>query len=528
MTLFTMQEILRNLDANAPMSLAEIIKEETSIYRNSDTYKWVKWSDLYYSNDNTEILDRDRNLPDGRGHKIKAMLLSNYKIPHGFYKRVADQRAGYLIAKPFSLQIGSQDAPQTVIDKYEDYLNDIFDLKFKMHLGSAALDSLAGYGWMHPRIRDGKLQFIHIPASQAVPIWTDDSKQELAAFIYTYTRQVYQVRVKRTVTWYEFWDTSGVRYFVENSDLGTGLVQVDPGGNPVGPDAVYSHLTRTIVGDGTKPPEVQTLNWERVPFIHLQSDRKGLPLLKQIKGLIDQFDLKVSDIANWVEDPPILEIKDADGQDSREVWEWMMEEWAVKVRDSGGVDFKKFDLNIDGTFKFLDQLRDHIFEFARAVDTQSERYNAAVSGTALQKMYADLDAATDTMEMFIQSSMDDMLWFIDRFLALQGFGDFFDIGVDVIFNRDTMLVETEAIANVVASQGILSRATTLANHPWVKDVGEEEALIEAEKEKAASALTQSLYPGFGQVQESGAQGNNGNQLPDAGANTDPNQGGGNG
>ena len=46
---------------------------------------------------------------------------------------------------------------------------------------------------------------------------------------------------------------------------------------------------------------------------------------------------------------------------------------------------------------------------------------------------------------------------------------------------DLPVNETDVIANVNASAGLLSRRTLLENHPWVKDVDGELEAVEAEK-----------------------------------------------
>jgi hypothetical protein len=51
-------------------------------------------------------------------------------------------------------------------------------------------------------------------------------------------------------------------------------------------------------------------------------------------------------------------------------------------------------------------------------------------------------------------------------LANTGAGDFDGAKVEIIFNRDMLLNEADAIANVKNSVGILSTETLVAKHPW--------------------------------------------------------------
>ena len=54
--------------------------------------------------------------------------------------------------------------------------------------------------------------------------------------------------------------------------------------------------------------------------------------------------------------------------------------------------------------------------------------------------------------------MDDILWFVNCHLANSGMGDFEgqEDGVDVIFNRDMLMNESEIIDNCTKSQGLTS------------------------------------------------------------------------
>ena len=45
--------------------------------------------------------------------------------------------------------------------------------------------------------------------------------------------------------------------------------------------------------------------------------------------------------------------------------------------------------------------------------------------------------------------------------------------MELIFNRDCLINESEAIDNCIKSREILSEETVVLQHPWVKDVKEE-------------------------------------------------------
>lgn len=79
----TLQEILENLDANAPMTLEEIIQAEVSDWERSEERKWMITGKRYYRIKN-DILEQRRKTIDGDGRLVTADNLADNRIPHGF------------------------------------------------------------------------------------------------------------------------------------------------------------------------------------------------------------------------------------------------------------------------------------------------------------------------------------------------------------------------------------------------------------------------------------------------------------
>ncbi|HID0765639.1 TPA: phage portal protein, partial [Clostridium botulinum] len=80
-------------------------------------------------------------------------------------------------------------------------------------------------------------------------------------------------------------------------------------------------------------------------------------------------------------------------------------------------------------------------------------------------------------------------WFVNQHLINTGQGDFTNENVEFVFNRDTLINETDSINNCQSSVGIISDETIVANHPWAtKD--------ELEKIKKQKEERESMYPNF--------------------------------
>ena len=102
----------------------------------------------------------------------------------------------------------------------------------------------------------------------------------------------------------------------------------------------------------------------------------------------------------------------------------------------------------------------------------------------IQSMYSDIDLDANGMETEFQAAFEQLLWFINQDMKTKGEGDFENEEVTVIFNRDILINESEAIANCASSVGILSNETIVGQHPWTTDVKKELERLQKEKQEA--------------------------------------------
>ena len=77
-----------------------------------------------------------------------------------------------------------------------------------------------------------------------------------------------------------------------------------------------------------------------------------------------------------------------------------------------------------------------------------------------------------------------LLWFINQDFSNRGLGDYEGAELQIVFNRDILINETESIENCSKSVGILSTETIVEQHPWVTDVEVELARLRKEKDEA--------------------------------------------
>ena len=188
----------------------------------------------------------------------------------------------------------------------------------------------------------------------------------------------------------------------------------------------------------------------------------------------------------------VLVIHNYDGEDLGEFRRNLATYGAVKVRTTdgsdGAVDTLEIEVKAENYKAVMELLKKAIIENARGYDAKDDRLNGTPNQMNIRSMYSDIDLDANGMETEFQAAFEDLLFFVNAHLANTGVGNFDGEDVAVIFNRDIIVNETEAIDNCGKSKGIISDETIVKQHPWVDDPEEELARLKAEKEAAAAEM----------------------------------------
>lgn len=449
------QEIRRIIESGngTRMTLPEIIAEEIRDFYASPQFTIMEEAERYY-----------RNRSDVQRKTTKYKDRSNTKIEHPILRKLVDQKASYLLSKPFSVESENP--------AYADALNELFDGRFRQQvksLGKGAVKS--GIAWLAPYFEDSRLKWMRLPSTEVVPIWHDYEHTQLDAYIRVYSQVVYHGKEKKTIARVEWWDRQGVKkYKAPWPIVGTPVLEPDYDSDPVTNE--FPHFT--VNG--------QPYNWDAVPIVWCRYNEEELPLQYFIKDLIDDVNWQTSITADVLRDIAkfIFVLKNYGGQDIGQFTRDLYEALAIEVEGDGGVEKLEPSLNIDAVMAFLDKNRRDLFDYGSGVDTKDPNLGSA-SGTAINFRYMDLDTDCTALGAELQGAFENMKVFLDAALAIAGKGDFTGDSFHVTFNADMPVNEADIIANIRSSDGIISRYTQLANHPWVDDVEEELQRIQAEK-----------------------------------------------
>ena len=461
------EEILRILNDPevVPMSLAKFISEEVREWRNSEQYAHIVEAERYY-----------RNRSDVQRKTVRIANRSNTKIEHPILKKLIDQKADYLLSKPFTVKTDSE--------AYADALNKLFDNVFRRKvksLGKGAVKS--GIAWLQPYFDNGALKFLRIPSHEIIPEWKDTEHTELDAFIRVYDQIVYIGTRKTIVEHAEFWFSGGVKYFKRDKH-GSADFEIDKEHGSEGNDWTDAHF---VIGN--KP-----YNFETPPIVWLKYNEDELPLCYFLKSLIDDVNWQTSITADVLRDIAkfIFVLKNYGGQDLSEFVKDLQDSLAIKVDADGGVDKLAADLNIDAVMAFLDNHRRNLFDYGAGVDTKDPDLGNA-SGTAINFRYMDLENDCQSLAAELQDTFQQLKVFIDVYLQAAGKGDFTADEFSIQFNSDMPVNEAEIITSIMASRGLVSDRTLLAQHPYVEDVDAELDQLKKEKEEALAEFGEGLF-----------------------------------
>ena len=413
--------------ARSAATLEEVIARELEEFRRSKKRAGMLESERYYRGD-TEISRRGQS----------GTPLSTSRIASAFYKKLVDQKSGFLTAKTPSVLCKSA--------RYRALLDRIFDRSFLSGLCETACEAVKkGIAFSQICLdAGGRLRFVSAPSEKTIPIWKDGGHTELQAVIRFFEAERYEGRRRETETVIEYYDAGGVRTFA----LSNGSVR-RTGERP--------HFYVDGVG----------FNWTRPPFVFARYNPQELPLLGYIKTCIDDYDMQKSVCADMLLNLPnfIYVLRGYGGEDLEDFVRQLRETLAVSVDGDGGVDKLQADPKTEDAVRFMELARRDIYEFGRGVDTQSDKTGAA-SGVALKFLYADLDMDCSMLENSLHRMIEDCQFFITRYLLLKGERDYSRDGLQFVFNRDIIISEAEAIAMCRDSKGIVSDEVITANHPW--------------------------------------------------------------
>lgn len=438
----------------AVMTDKQFIEKEISRFKVSKRLREMKTGERYFAGYH-DILRKKRTAIGNNGDLVEIENLPNNRIVDNQYKKMVVQKTNYLVGQPITFQSENT--------AFVDALNTLFNNRFMRLLKNTAKDALnEGICWLYPTYdADGCLIFKKFHGHEVIAGWADADHTTLEYAIRLYQLVSYENNDEKIIEKVEVYDDAGVSYFTLE---GGQLVAEEP------------FREAYITMDGVHP-----FNWSKIPLIPFRRDADETPLIRDVKCLQDGLNEILSTFQNNMQEDArntIMILVNYDGENLGEFRRNLATYGAVKVKtvDGAAGDLRtlQVEVNAENYKAIIEIFKKAIIENAMGYDAKDDRMSGAPNQMNIQSMYNDIDLDANNMETEFQASFEELLWFIKCDFANRGIGDFDPDEVQVIFNRDMMLNESEVINNIKNSVGILSDETLIAQHPWVDDPLEEQ------------------------------------------------------
>lgn len=436
---------------NALYNDLSYLEQEIVRWRYSPERQMQITGSKYYLNHHN-ILHRKRTVIGEGGELVEVHNLPNNKVIHNLYAKMVDQKANYLVGKPLAFKTDKKNDP------YLAELNKIFNKSFYQKLKNVAVDCFnGGISWLYPYVENNCLKVKRFASYEVLPFWDDADHTELRFALRLYeTIETDKHHNRVTVERVEVYTPKGIKRYL----LKDGRLILDP---------------KKPTEDYLKYKDIE-MNWERVPLIPFKYNSQEVPLIKRVKSLQDGINQILSDFENNMQEDcrnTIMVLVNYEGEDLGDFRHNLATYGAVKVfSDSGGngdVKTLSIAVNAENYKAILDEFKRALIENARGYDAKDDRLGGQPNELNIQSMYSDIDLDANGMETEWQASFENLLWYVDTYLNSLGKPTGNEQIVTVIFNRDILINESEAIANCRASQGVISDETIIANHPWSDD-----------------------------------------------------------
>ena len=405
-----------------------------------------------------DILKRKKYMIMQDGSKKELLNVPNNKRIDNQYAIAVDKKKNYMLGKTPTIKSDNEELDNLI----EPIFNNRFMKSFKNVLKNTLNCGIA-YMYVYLDI-NSQIRFKVFKPYEILPIWKDEEHNELDFVIRIYSSPEFVAGREVIVEYAEVYDKDKItRYKVE----GSLLVKKE--------EAHY--LTDS---------ENTAYSWHnKVPIVAFKYNDDEIPLINKVKSLQDAINELLSDYNNNMQQDArntVLVIKNYDGANLEDFRENLAAAGAVKVQSDGGVDTLSITVNSDNYRTILEILKNALIENAKSFDAKDERLGGNPNQMNIQSMYSDIDLDSNDIETEFKSSFEHLTEFIKMYLeATTSYVADDKDKIDVIFNKDILINESQVITDIKDSVGIISNETLIENHPYIDDPAKELERIKKEK-----------------------------------------------
>lgn len=444
-------------------------------FSESKTGKRIELGNLYYESENEKIMRRKKQFYDEKGLATDPYRANN-KLASSFYKIIVKQLVGYLLGNGISI---------TTAEKKNKMLLDTLGKKFNQKLSECAVDAVKGsVGWLHPFINElGEFDFAVVPSEQVAFKVSPRDESLVASLVRFYSLDFNGKKYMRA----EEWTDADVTFYFKEGDKPYAICAEKPDADEDDPTCETQnprpHITKTSKF-GERVESVTGQGWGKIPFIPMWFDSDREYQLKPIKRHIDGYDIIQSDFMNNLEDiqDVFWIIKGYDGEDINTFMADVKKYKTLKVGEGGDARTETTEIPTEARDMMLTSLRRDIFFFGMAVDTDNVG-DGSITNVVIKSRYANLDLKADDFEHQVESTVHDLIAFVNLYYGLVSGKGTPVTDYEIEFDRSMIMNEIEIMKMVDEQKGIVADETFFEHHPWTKgDVKKELKRQEDDKE----------------------------------------------
>lgn len=443
----------------------------------SDIKNDMKNGENYWKGKHDILKVNFRQYKDAHGNIRQNNARSNYKISHAFHKLLVTQKVGFIAGNP--IVVSTKD------EEFQQYLNKFLKFDFDDIMCQWLTESSnKGVGFLHffydgSVTKDGKpkLKFAIIPAEQIIPIYDNEFQREIVELIRYYTFTALDKNGEKVTRHkVEWWTSKDVTYYIEDTEE-KDVYKLDQ-------NYKINPAPHWLTYNTNRPTLIKSNNWGKVPFVELSNNDFKENDLKNIKPLIDSYDLIESESINQIADirEVLIKVMGYSGSTAAEILEGFRANGVVKIDDQNGqIDVIKTEIPTEARTVQLKRLEKNIYKIGMGVDLSIDNFGGQTSGIALKFLYENLNLKSNIAIRKLQKSLYEFSWFItdDYNRKYEKNVDFEDIKYTI--TKAMLVNDAELINSLRLSKGIISDKTITERHPYAEN-DENERLKEEEQE----------------------------------------------
>ncbi len=393
-----------------PGRIASIIAAD----KYSRKKKQARLGQKYYDGEH-DILDYRIYYINKEGELREDLTKSNTRIPHPFFYEISEQEVAYILSG--GVEFRTDDA------ELKRQLDTYFGDDFVGELKEVLIDAVVrGFGYIY-WYRDAKehTRFQYADSLGIIEVKDGAADDTVNDYIIRY----YPVEIKdgKTAVRIEVWDKDMTWYYLQ-TDCAVELdrnIAINPC-----PHVLYR------AADGYYYEECS-----RIPFLKLPCNRTECSRLKQIKPIIDDYDMMNCGLSNNLRDitEGIYVVKGFKGQDYDELLQNVKSRKVVGVGEKGGLDIKTINIPYEARQAKMQEDEKNIYRTALAFNS-SQTGDGNITNIILKSRYTLLDMKAKKL-----------IWSLKKFL-----GTLLDIVLEEInasFGTDHERAEVEILISPV-------------------------------------------------------------------------------